>query len=619
MTHLYDATKKQEYLRNAINMWHQNILKLESGPYNRVAELYWNIAKAQDLLNEHVDSSDNFKKASLFFLKEGEKKPNVAAFYRDYSRYMEAWAEFEKAKQAHLDKNYLGAKDHYQSIASIFESTQRWNYLTHNYQAWASLEEAEAHSMKENPQDAIQSFNKAIELFEASKTSVQTKLNELNEYEKENRDIIKSIKTQLNEEKESTDSELATKDVEEKENLSRILKSYSIRREYCHGRIALEEAVILKKRGDLRESSRKYGEAAKIFSNVLSDYEDALLEIQPFYCISQAWQYLTQAEAEASPDKFNEAIKLFEKVKDNCSDEKTKRIIQSHTFFCKALEASTRFDDTRDSKYLSEAIENFENAANQYQRANFLEASEYATANQRLLEAYGYMGKASKETEPQSKATYYSMAEKLFENAARALHDSGYKDKSDEINIMLGRVRKEREVSLSLSSIYSVPSIISPSHTYPVPMPTIESPVGLEKFEKAEIQSNSQIRNKQCRIGEQVEVEIEVMNVGNGKATLLKVEPLQFEGLKVNKVPAWSRLEQSNLNLRNKILGAGEVEDIKLTIATFTKGEYSLRPKIVYKNDSGEISSHMVSLDTITVKELGISDWIRGPSRARKN
>jgi len=616
MTHLYDATKKNEYLRNAINIWQKDISRLEAGPYNRVAELHWNIAKAQDQLNEHVDSSVNFNKASLFFLKEAEKKPSMAAFYREYSRYMEAWAEFEKAKQAHIEKNYMEAKDHYQAIASIFESTARWSYLTPNYQAWASLEEAEAYSIKENPVDAIRLFNGAIELFEASRASVQTKLDLIDEYERENGDIIKRINAQLKEE-EPSGSNPAAKDVEEKENLNRILKSYAVRREYCQGRIALEEAAVMKKRGEIRESSRKYGEAARIFSHMLSSYEDALTEIQPFYCISQAWQYLTQAEAEASPEKFGEATKLFEKVKESCSDEKTKKIIQGHTFFCKALESGSRFDDTRDLKHLSEAIENFENAANQYQRVNFLEASEHAKANQRLFEAYGYMVKASKEMEPQSKAAYYSMAEKLFENAAGALRDSGYHDKSDEINLMLGRVRKEREVAVSLSSIYSVPSIISPSQTYPVPLPTVESAVGLEKFEKAEIQANSLVRNKQCRIGEQVEIDIEVVNVGKGKATLLQIDHLLLDGFKVNKVPTWSRLEQGSLILRNKALKTQEIEDIALTITPYRKGEYSFRPLVVYKNDSGEVSYHMVSLDTITVNEIGISDWIRG-SRERK-
>ena len=616
MTHLYDATKKTEYLKNAINIWQQDLLRLEAGPYNRVAELHWNIAKAQDLLSEYADSSDNFSKAGLFFLKEAEKKPNVATFYTEYSRYMEAWAEFEKAKQAHTEKDYVEAKNRYQAIASIFGSTARWSYLAPNYQAWAKLEEAEAYSIKENPVDAIRLFNGAIELFEASKASVQTKLDLINEYERENEDIIKRINAQIKE-GEPTGGNPAVKDVEEKENLNRVLRSYVVRREYCQGRIALEEAAILKKRGEIKESSRKYGEAARIFSHMLSSYEDALTEMQPFYCISQAWQYLTQAEAEASPDKFGEATRLFEKVKEGCSDEKTKKIIQGHMFFCRALESGTRFDDTRDLKHLSEAVENFENAANQYQRVNFLEASEHAKANQRLFEAYGCMVKASKELEPQGKAAYYSMAEKLFENAAGALRDSGYSDKSDEINLMLGRAREEREVAVSLSSIYSVPSVISPTQTYPVPLPTIESAVGLEKFEKAEIQANSVVRNRQCRIGEQVDIDIEVVNVGNGRATLLQVEHLLFDGFKVNRVPAWSRLEQGSLNLRNRALKAQEAENIVLTVTPRRKGEFSFRPLVVYKDDSGVVSSHMVSLDTITVREVGIGDWIRG-SRERK-
>ena len=619
MTHLYDATKKNEYLRNAISIWQQDIVStLNLELYNRVAEFYWSIAKAQDQLGEYLDSAANFEKASLFFSKEGEKKPSMGAFYQEYSRYMEAWGEFEKAKQAHIEKNYSRAKEHYEKMASIFELTTRWNYLTPNYQAWASLEEAEACSRKENPSDAILFFKKSIGLFDTSKISVQTKLDLMDKLERENGDIIKRISVHVNEKQDSMDIKLgATKDVEEKENLSKILKACSVRREYCLGRIALEEAIILKKQGETRESSRKYGEAAKIFSNILNLSEDALIEIQPFYCISQAWQYLTQAEAEASPEKFNEAIKLFEKVKDQCSDEKTKKIIQGHTFFCKALESSTRYDDTRDSNHLAEAIENFENAANQYLKASFFEASEYAKANQRLFEAYSYMGKASKEMDPQSKAAYYSMSEKLFESAAGALHDSGYADKSDEINLMLDRVRKEREVAVTLGSMYKIPAIISPSVTYPVPLPTIEAAVGLEKFEKAAIQANPLISKKQCRIGEKIDVDIEIFNAGKGSATLLRIENLLFNDFKIIKVPEWSRLENTSLNLRNRTLRTQEIEDIKLSATPYAQGEYSFKPIIIYKNESGEISSFSVALDTIIVKELGISDWIRGPNRTK--
>lgn len=617
MTHVYDATKKSEYLRNAINIWRQDILRLGSASYNRVAELYWNIGKAQDLLSEYTESSESFKKASLFYLQEAKNKPKVAAFYKDYSKYMEAWAEFEQAKQAHKDKNYLGAKDHYQSIASIFESTERWSYLGHNYRAWASLEEAEAHSMRESPHDAIDSFRKAIDLFEESRESVQKKLDLIEDYERENGDIIKMINAQLKD-GEQIGGGPTSKDVEEKENLSRVLNSYGARSEYCQGRVTLEQAAILMKQGEMRGSSRRYGEAAGIFSGILSRYEDLSLEIQPFQCISQAWQYLTQAEAEASPEKFGQATELFENVKDSCSDESTKRVIQGHAFFCRALEYGTRFDDTRDPKYLSEAVENFENATNMYKRVSLMEASEHAKAYQRLFEAYGYMVKASKESEPKNKAAFYSLAEKLFEGAAVALRESGYTGRSDEVARMLDHARREREVAVSLSSLYCVTGVISPSQTYPVPMPTVESAVGLEKFEKAEVQASSNVKNKQCTVGEQVEIDIEVDNVGKGRATLLQVEHLTLDGFRIIRVPDWSRIEQGRLNLRGRALKAQESEDISLVVIPRMKGEYSFRPLLVYKDEAGEISSHMVSLDTIKVREVGIRDWIRG-SKERKS
>ena len=221
LTHVYEATKSPEHLRKAIDIWEKEIKSLdEETRANRIAELYWSIAKSQDLLGEYLNASESFKEASRFYQLTGEKTPEFREFYKEYASYMEAWSEFEKGKQAHLEKNYSQAQNNYLKISEIYETTEQWNYLATNFRAWASLEEAEEYSRKEKPQEAIQSFQNAYDLFKTSKTEAQEKLVHINEQEKETHDIVNRITEQLKEEdKELKIKPSSTKDTEEKTQL----------------------------------------------------------------------------------------------------------------------------------------------------------------------------------------------------------------------------------------------------------------------------------------------------------------------------------------------------------------------------------------------------------------
>jgi len=147
MTHLYDATKSSKYLRNAIKLMEKEIAqdKYEEIPH-RKAELYWSLSAAQDTLHEYSLASENFLNSSNQYILAAEKTENLREYYSEYSAYMKAWSELEKAKKMHFEKNYSQANNHFTAVAQIFEKTSKWNYLTQNYQAWAELETAEANS-----------------------------------------------------------------------------------------------------------------------------------------------------------------------------------------------------------------------------------------------------------------------------------------------------------------------------------------------------------------------------------------------------------------------------------------------------------------------------------------
>ncbi len=45
------------------------------------------------------------------------------------------------------------------------------------------------------------------------------------------------------------------------------------------------------------------------------------------------------------------------------------------------------------------------------------------------------------------------------------------------------------------------------------------------------------------------------------------------------------------------------------------KGTFELKPRILYLDESGKYKSHEPEPVSITVQELGIRGWLRGPTR----
>ena len=123
-----------------------------------------------------------------------------------------------------------------------------------------------------------------------------------------------------------------------------MLRTADVRIGYCNGRAAIEEAKILDRQGDHAASSGKYGLAAQRFQKAIeaAEHESDRRELRPIVDLSRAWQLMTRAEAEASPDLYSEASQLFDEAKEHSFSEKARILALGHSCFCKALEAGTR-------------------------------------------------------------------------------------------------------------------------------------------------------------------------------------------------------------------------------------------------------------------------------------
>jgi len=580
----YDLTNKKDYLEKAIEAFEEAASyaqKLDLMSW--IAEYYWKAARTYDALGDHLKASESFELASGNYKSAAEKTRQLKDFYLDHAAYMQAWSEIEKAKHNHERQEYGPAKEHFEKAAELHRSLKKWGYLEPNYSAWAQVEHAEELSRKEECEEALKALQSAANLFLETRKSVHAQLSSI-------------------------------EDIDEKQMATGIIKASALRKEYCDARIAIEEAKILDKKGDHFASSRKYSTAAEAFEKIYQtlDSEQERKEFRPMISLSRAWEKMMLGDAKASPESYSEASALFEQASKESDTERAGFLALGHSRFCRALEAGTKFTEKKDQALYAAFMENLENASNYYVRAGFRTVSEYAKATRLLFDAYVHMDNAQKEVDPEKKTKLYAMADRILQTSAGSFMKAEHPEKREQVLRLLEKVKEEQELALSLSDVLHAPSIVSMTTAFASPTPTKEEAVGSERFEHADVQANLFVRQKELKIGEDLSVELELVNAGKGFALLTKVTEIIPKGFEVTEKPETFRVEDSFINLKGKRLDPLKTEEVKLVLKPTLQGTFSLKPTVLYLDENGKYKSHEPEPVTITVKELGIKGWLKG-------
>ena len=584
LNRLYGLTDSNEHLRKAVKAFEEAAESYQKlNVLSRVAECWWKAARGYDALGEHLNAAENFALASNNYKNAAEKIPQLKSFYQDHACYMQAWNEIEKARDHHGRQEYDLAKEHFEKTANIHKSLKQWSYLAPNYAAWAQLEQAEELSRKEQTEEAIKAFANVVTMFIETKESLQTHLHNI-------------------------------EDFEEKQLATTMVKATEMRREYSVARVAIEEARLLDKRGDHHRSSEKYDLAAEKFEKISQtlELEPEKREMQFIMTLSRAWQKMTMAEAKSSPTLYVDASQLFEQAEDFSPNEKIKALTLGHSRFCRALEAGTKFADSRDTDMYVKAIKCLESAATYYVKAGFPKSSDYCEATKLLFDAYSCMDDAAREKDPEKKAKLYAMTEKVLQTSAGSYTRAEHPEKSEQVLGLLEKARKEQELAASLMEVIHAPAIVSATTSFSTPTPTREEAVGSERFEHADIQANLIVRQKELRIGEDLSIELELVNAGKGSAVLTRITEIIPKGFELAEKSDNCRVEDSYVNLKGKRLDPLKTEELKLALKPTVQGTFSLRPTVLYLDENGKYKSHMPEPVMIVVKELGIKGWLKG-------
>lgn len=582
---LYLLTEDRKNLTGAIEAYKNAARNFRKADLpSRAAECYWKTARNQDRLGMYQKAAKNFENASTEYMAAAPKIPHFGDFYLDYATYMRAWSEIERAKFAHKNEEYAIAVKHYEKTTNLLKQSELWSYLSLNFLAWSLLEQAEDLSRKGRTGEALDVFRKAAEHFG-----------------KANEAFVEQI------------DKIQTHD--EKEKAVELGKASVRRKDYCLARVNVEEARMYDRKGDYGMSAERYYLAATTFERLLERAETATErnEIQMIACMSRAWQKMKTADEKDSPELFHEASELFLKAKEYSMKRTTTLLASGNSAFCKALEFGTKFEATRDREDYSNVKKFLVSAANYYLKAGFENASLWTSATEILFDAYNYVSSAEMEVTPEKKIKIFLLAEKCLERSAGLYETAGYMGKRDDVRNLLKTVREKREFALSLRELLTAPSDASSTSMISARSSTVEEPVGLSKFEGAFVQANLIVGNREVVFGESLRLEIHVANLGKGTAFLTGVEELIPEGLDLIEKPPKGVVEDGYLNLRGSKLAALETEEMQMAFKPKKKGEFVFKPKIHYRNEAGEQKSCELEHAVITVKEIGIRRWLKGP------
>ena len=555
---LYELTNEQEHLKKAIEISEKAIesaTKLDL--VTRKAESYWKKAKAENLLGDYPKAAESFEHASDSYELAAGKTPQLNSFFSDYASFMKAWAEIERSRREHEKENYGQSQEHYRMGSGHLELTEKWSYLSAYYYAWSLLERGEELSKADEPQEAMTAFDEAGQVFGDSVSPLRAKAKEL-------------------------------ENSEERDEASRLATTAQLRKQYCTGRVLMETAKISNRRGDRITSAAKYSNAAEILEDISPRFErdEARSELQFASTLCRAWENMELAEERGDTSLYRKAAELFANAGEISPRKTGKMIALGNSCLCEALELGMDYMFTSEMDSYSRAKTRMEHAARYYRNAGFENYALWVDATKRLLDAHVYAGRAEADAEPEDRARFYLMAEKCLELSVELYEKGGYQQKKNEALQSLERMRKERELALSLREVLTISPVLSSTNGVSMPDST-EKAAGLNNFESANIRAHLSVPD-QFVPGEEFQVKLDLINVGKESGLLVRVEGIVPRKSEVLRIPSYCSLMDDSLDMKGKMLRPLSVDSVNIAVKVNEMVSVNISPKVVYSDELGD-------------------------------
>jgi len=551
--------------------------------YDRSAACYWKSAQAYDQIQAHTIAAEYFTRASQAYAQFGRRVPSLRHLARDYSSYLKAWTKIELARSFHAKQQFERAAKSYRQAAELHKSTKRWNLLDQYYQAWSKLEFAEALSRKGRFRAAVKAFGDAGGKLAESKILIKNQLSPNSRPEE--RAILEKLANS------SIDS-------------------------YCKARANLEEAMFAESQEDYHRSFEKFGLASEVFqeTSTLSESAQENREASFLSSLCKAWQLASKAELENSTKPLQMAVSVFERAIRLSPNEKSLKLASGHKAFSEGLITSRIFAKTLDPSLHEEAAKHLQLSRKFYLEAGFNTAAHHATARRLLLDASSLLGNARNAKDPNVKIELYDLANAKLLESSMEFKRAKQNIRRAQVKQILQETTSETKAPLRITDTLTALTYSSTNAAVYTYAQGNEKSFGLERFEQADIEVKTANVGRLMGSKRDVELELEISNIGKQSIKLLRLDDVFPEGSEAVEIPdSWKAQGQSVIN-GSRVIAPAETEKLKFVLRQKEEGLLIIRPTLVFSDEGGAASERPVAsviVPTSTIFDFLVSSFVK--------
>jgi len=170
--------------------------------------------------------------------------------------------------------------------------------------------------------------------------------------------------------------------------------------------------------------------------------------------------------------------------------------------------------------------------------------------------------------------------------ASQEPKSSAAKDLSNKLELIMKRLETLEAIVLENPEYAELATLLRLTKAsvglYADPLKMVADSQSAKSDLKANVQAKLTPGSKKVNAGEDVILEMQVFNEGEAPAFLMRVEGIVPAGFELVDKPNYSRFEGEDFDMNRKRLDPRITEEIRLTIRSFDKGTYEVKPKIIY-------------------------------------
>jgi KaiC/GvpD/RAD55 family RecA-like ATPase len=199
------------------------------------------------------------------------------------------------------------------------------------------------------------------------------------------------------------------------------------------------------------------------------------------------------------------------------------------------------------------------------------------------------------------------MAEKVLQFSSKSYSKARYTEKANQVLRLLGKVREEKKLAISLSEVLHAPAITSSTASFATMSLSEEKAVGLERFAHADVQAKLVQNGRDIKIGQDVSLEIQIVNAGKDPVLLTKIEGIVPPGFQLVGKPDYCSFENSSLIFSGKRLAPLDTVETKIVLrSSFVAGCFQIKPKITCVDETGRQMYHNPEPLSICVSKIAL-------------